>query len=285
MLNVGLITVRIQKNMEVISFPDYVILKNKNTNDYMYLFNKYINLKLKYNYLTHSIDFIIKQNISYNSLMLYQLRTFYLYISNKIKQISKCSKLSIKAMEKYKKFFNIQNNLNLKFENNILLIQNKEDTQKQIQVILPSFFDYAFFENTLKININSLYIKYQMSKAVFNTVTTKLVHQLKGVSELYRGVINIQGLGYSVAVTKLKNSKYNLFFRFGFKDKFNYIMPTNIVIENPDTAKTKLFINTFSLELLKQTQLNIQRFRYPKAYKLQGIYLNDTFPKVKKFVK
>jgi len=70
-----------------------------------------------------------------------------------------------------------------------------------------------------------------MSKALFKTITTKLVHQLKGVSELYRGVINIQGLGYSVAVTKLKNNKYNLFFRFGFKDKFNYIMPDKILIK------------------------------------------------------
>ena len=281
--------IKIKKNMEVISFPDYIILKNKNTNDYMYLYNTYnillntlYTIKVKYNSLTHSIDIANKIK---NPLMLYQFRTFYLDISNKIKQLSMCSKLSINIMEKYKKIFSIQNNLNLEFENNILLIQNKEDNKKQIKVILPSFFDYVFYENKLKININELYIKYQISKAVFNTVTTKLVHQLKGVSELYRGVINIQGLGYSVAVTKLQNSKYNLFFRFGFKDKFNYIMPTNIVIENPDTAKTKLFINTFSLELLKQTQLNIQRFRYPKAYKLQGIYLNDNFPKVKKFVK
>jgi len=188
-------------------------------------------------------------------------------------------------VKQYYKVFEIPQNINVFIEANKLTIQNKEKLSNSLTIIVYNFFDYIILNNQLHITIKEFYKNYEMSRALFNTMMTKLTHQIKGVSELYHGVINIQGLGYSVAVTKLQNNKYNLFFRFGFKDKFNYIMPTNITIENPETAKTKLLINTYSLELLKQTQLNIQRFRYPKAYKLQGIYLNNTYPPVKKFVK
>jgi ribosomal protein L6P/L9E len=138
--------------------------------------------------------------------------------------------------------------------------------------------------NKIKIYIISKYQEYKYAQIILITFTSKLRHQIKGLSEFYTGIINIKGLGYSVNVTVKKN-KYNLFFRFGFKDTYNYIMPSTINIENAETAKIHLIISTYSLELLKEVQRNIQRFRYPKAYKLQGIYLNNIFPKVKKYIK
>lgn len=211
---------------------------------------------------------------SYHNVMKLYKQT---YIKNKtIKPIK---------IKQYIKSINIPQNVNLTLLPNQIFIQNKEKLSNCLSIIVPNFFNYSVENNKLTVTIKEFFRIYEKSRALFNTMLTKLIHQIKGISELYRGVINIQGLGYSVAVTKLAENKYNLFFRFGFKDKFNYIMPNTITIENPETAKTKLLINTYSLELLKQTQLNIQRFRYPKAYKLQGIYLNDTYPTVKKFVK
>jgi ribosomal protein L6P/L9E len=157
----------------------------------------------------------------------------------------------------------------------------------KLKIKIPFFIDYEFnLDNSnAKFIIKPEYQNYQASKMMYYTFVSEFTHKVNGISSFYRGVINIQGLGYSCAVTKLKNNKYNLFFRFGFKDKYNYIMPDNILIENYETVKTKMVIYCHSLELLKQVQIQIQRLRYPKAFKLQGIYLNDTFPKVKKFVK
>lgn len=183
------------------------------------------------------------------------------------------------------KFFeiNIPQNINLKEENCELRIKN-EEKDYELKVKLFTFLKIEFLLNKIKIYILPQYKKFKYAQIILITFTSKLRHQIKGVSEFYTGIINIKGLGYSVNVS-IKKNKYHLFFRFGFKDTYNYIMPSSIKIENAETAKIHLIISTYSLELLKQVQRNIQRFRLPKAYKLQGIYLDNNFPKVKKYVK
>jgi ribosomal protein L6P/L9E len=187
------------------------------------------------------------------------------------------------------RIINIPLNLNLIYNlkrKNYFFVENKE-TQENCYILLPYFLDFQFIENNSKIkfNIKDIYKIYKASYMMLYTFTSKFLNEIKGISELYRGTINIQGLGYSVQITKLKNSYYSLFFRFGFKDKYTYIMPKNIIIENMETAKTKIILLCKNLELLKKVQLQIQLLRRPKAFKLQGIYLNDFFPKVKKFIK
>jgi len=184
-----------------------------------------------------------------------------------------------------KRIINLPININLKIENFMCIIENK-DTKVNCNIEIPFFLEYILLDNfILEFKIIESFMIFSASKMMFYTFVSKFKHLVKGISESYRGVINIQGLGYSVAVTKLPKNKYNLFFRFGFKDKYNYIMPDYIKIENFETVKTKMVIYCSSLELLKQVQINIQRLRYPKAFKLQGIYLNDTYPKIKKFIK
>lgn len=196
-------------------------------------------------------------------------------------------------LDKYKIKYKIKS---IKFESNLIitqnvdkfiLVSNKNIINMELKINIPFFifFDLNKDKNIITFYIKSDFMLYKASKMIFYTFVSQFIHKIKGISQLYRGVINIQGLGYSCAITKLKNNKYNLFFRFGFKDKFNYIMPENIIIENFETVKTKMIIYCYSLELLKQVQIQIQRLRYPKAFKLQGIYLNDIFPKLKKFIK
>lgn len=170
---------------------------------------------------------------------------------------------------------------------NIFNKNNLETDFMKLKIRIPFFlnFNLNISTNIITFFIKAEFLNYKASKMMYYTFVSQFIHKVKGISELYRGVINIQGLGYSCAVTKLKNNKYNLFFRFGFKDKYNYIMPKNIIIEKFETVKTKMVIFCYSLELLKKVQIDIQRLRYPKAFKLQGIYLNDIFPKVKKFIK
>lgn len=165
-------------------------------------------------------------------------------------------------------------------------IQNIENKENCI-IHLPNFLDFIFLEKNLKIKvfIKNSFLPYIKSKMILYTFCSKFINNMNGISSLYRGTINIQGLGYTVSITKLNKIKYNLFFRFGFKDKCNYIMPKGIIIENPETAKNKIIMYCKDIELLKKVQIQIQTLRKPKAFKLQGIYLNDIFPKVKKFVK
>jgi ribosomal protein L6P/L9E len=182
------------------------------------------------------------------------------------------------------KIINIPLNILITIIQSNCIIENRETKIKRI-IEIPCFLEYILMNNILEFKIKSYFYKFQASKMMFYTFVSKFRHILKGISEAYRGVINLQGLGYSVAITKLALNKYNLFFRFGFKDKYNYVMPNYIKIENFEVAKTKIIIYCSDIELLKNVQINIQRLRYPKAYKLQGIYLNDKFPKIKKFIK
>jgi ribosomal protein L6P/L9E len=182
------------------------------------------------------------------------------------------------------KIIDIPSNILITIIKSNCIIENK-DTKINRIIEIPCFLEYIFINNSLEFKIKIFFYKFKASKMMFYTFVSKFRHILKGISESYRGVINLQGLGYSVAITKIALNKYNLFFRFGFKDKFNYIMPNYIVIENFEIAKTKIIVYCSDLELLKNVQINIQRLRYPKAFKLQGIYLNDKFPKIKKFIK
>lgn len=190
------------------------------------------------------------------------------------------------------RYKNVQlaSNLMINQNDNSFIISNKKTFEVDGMKLIIKIPFFLYFDLNMQTNILTFFIKpefihYNASKMMYYTFVSQFIHGIKGISELYRGVINIQGLGYSCAITKLKNNKYNLFFRFGFKDKYNYIMPNNILIEKYETVKTKMVIFCHSLELLKKVQIDIQRLRYPKAFKLQGIYLNDTFPKVKKFIK
>lgn len=183
--------------------------------------------------------------------------------------------------EKY--ILNIPFNVSLIKQNGFLLIKNKEKPY-ELKVKLINFLNFDILENTLELSITENEKKFKHAQSMLITYSSKLSHQLNGVSNLYHGIINIKGVGYSVNITK-KGNFYNLFFRFGFKDIYNYLMPSDIIINNPDTAKSFISISSYSLERLKQIQREIQLLRYPKAFKLQGIYLNNTFPKVKKYVK
>jgi ribosomal protein L6P/L9E len=199
-------------------------------------------------------------------------------------------KIFVSKIKNKSRIINIPSNLNILINKvNIIknfFVENKE-TKENCLILVPFFLDFKFIDDNTKIIflIKDIYKTYKASYMMFYTFTSKFLNELKGISELYRGTINIQGLGYSVQITKKKNIYYNLFFRFGFKDKCTYIMPKNIIIENMETAKTKIILLCKNLELLKKVQLQIQLLRKPKAFKLQGIYLNDIFPKVKKFVK
>jgi ribosomal protein L6P/L9E len=162
---------------------------------------------------------------------------------------------------------------------------------ENLETKVNSLFDKPYFINFInnqtnyEFYIDNEFIEYKISKSMLYTFTSKFKNSLRGISKLYTGSINLQGLGFSVTITKLETSEYNLFFRFGFKDKCNYIMPTTVRIDNADSAKTRILLSCKSMELLKKVQIQIRNLRKPSAFKLQGIYLDDIFPKVKKFVK
>lgn len=188
-----------------------------------------------------------------------------------------------------KQFVNVPENLRISFLEKVHKFHVENTITKEFCTIsLPFFLSFVILKDkpyTYEFFIKDSFLKFYASKMMLYTFVSKFKIEIQGISENYKGTINIQGLGYSVAVTELSDGKYSLFFRFGFKDKFTYIMPSSINIENVKTAKTKLILNCNNLELLKQVQIQIQNLRRPKAFKLQGIYLNDVFPKVKKFVK
>ena len=184
---------------------------------------------------------------------------------------------------KEKNILNIPSNISLIEKNGFLEIKNKEKAY-ELKVKLLNFLSLNILTNTIEVSIIENEKKIKHAQIMLITFSSKLRHQLKGVSELYNGVINLKGVSYSVNITK-KENRYNLFFRFGFKDTYNYLMPEEIIINNLETAKSFISISTHSLERLKQVQRDIQQLRYPKAFKLQGIYLDNKFPKVKKYVK
>lgn len=200
------------------------------------------------------------------------------------------TRVLVKKSKVKKKFIIIPENINLDINSFIKLkiikiyIENK-DTKDNVFFLLPMVYDYKLNSKLMSFEINEDYTIYKASKMLMYTLISKLNNVIKGISAMYRGTVNLQGLGFSVSITKLANLTYSLFFRFGFKDKCTYVTPNGVYIENVETAKTKIIMLCTNLELLKKVQNQIRELRRPKAFKLQGIYLNDYFPKVKKFVK
>jgi len=129
---------KIPKNIFIIKKSNFFIIKNKDTQDFIYLSNTFKNFNIDYNSLTHTFDIIFLDTFNY--LNKFQIKTFYISILNNIKDLSNLSALLIKRSKKYIKTFNIPDNINLNFTNNVLKIQNKENLKNELSVILPSFF-------------------------------------------------------------------------------------------------------------------------------------------------
>lgn len=151
---------------------------------------------------------------------------------------------------------------------------------------IPECLKISKKDNLLILEVDNNYIEYLESKMLLKTIYENIKNIIKDLSEFYKGVINLKGVGYSVVVKKLEDERFELFFRFGFKTTNLVILPKNIRIENYLSISKSMFtIFGTSRAVIHKKLIEIRNLSIPTSYKLQGVYLNNKFPTVKKFIK
>ena len=101
-------------------------------------------------------------------------------------------------------------------------------------------------------------------KALFGMFRTLLANMVKGVSEGFERVLEIQGVGYRA---ELQGNQ--LVFNLGYSHPVPFELPEGISAQVE--RQTRVILNGIDRELLGLTAARIRRFRPPEPYKGKGI--------------
>jgi len=105
----------------------------------------------------------------------------------------------------------------------------------------------------------------RQARSLYGLTRTLVANMVKGVSEGYTKVLEINGVGYR-AEAQGKGIKLSL----GFSHPVEYTPPEGVNIE-VDNSKTRLTITSIDKQLLGETAAKIRSYRPPEPYRGKGI--------------
>jgi large subunit ribosomal protein L6 len=108
----------------------------------------------------------------------------------------------------------------------------------------------------------------QKVKALFGLFRTLLANMVKGVSDGFERVLEIQGVGY-----KAEAQGNQLIFSLGYSHPVPFQLPEGISAQVDKL--TKLILKGIDRDLLGLTAARIRRFRPPEPYKGKGIKFQE----------
>ncbi|MGQ9797793.1 MAG: 50S ribosomal protein L6 [Ignavibacterium sp.] len=107
------------------------------------------------------------------------------------------------------------------------------------------------------------------NRALHGLTRALIQNMIKGVSEGYKKVLDIVGVGY-----KAEMKGTNLLVTIGYSHPIYFIPPTGIKLETP--TPTQIVISGIDKQLVGQVASKIRSFRKPEPYKGKGIkYSNE----------
>jgi large subunit ribosomal protein L6 len=127
-------------------------------------------------------------------------------------------------------------NISVKMENNILEVKRPDDLKE--------------------------------NRALHGLTRALIQNMIKGVSEGYKKVLDIVGVGYKA---ELKGT--NLLVTIGYSHPIYFIPPAGIKLETP--TPTQIIISGIDKQLVGQVASKIRSFRKPEPYKGKGIKYSD----------
>ncbi|MFA6024162.1 MAG: 50S ribosomal protein L6 [Candidatus Gracilibacteria bacterium] len=99
---------------------------------------------------------------------------------------------------------------------------------------------------------------------------TLLANMVEGVTKAFMKTMEINGVGYRVAVQGSK-----LVLNLGYSHPIEYPTPAGITFKVDDEKKNILYISGIDKQLVGQVAAEIREFRKPEPYKGKGIKYSD----------
>ena len=151
-----------------------------------------------------------------------------------------------------------------KFENSILFAKGKLG---EMSLNVNSLFDIDLKENELFIIPKDDKDKLN---PIWGTTRAHVANLIKGVSEGFSKVLELNGTGYRASIS---GSKLKL--QLGYSHDINYEVPKEVKVECPKQNLIKL--SGCNKEILGAVAANIRSYRKPEPFKGKGIKYENEF--------
>lgn len=128
--------------------------------------------------------------------------------------------------------------------------------------------DEASSQNLLQLSIQDPNEKHQ--RAMWGTTRALINNAIVGVSEGYRVVLRLVGVGFRGT---LENNERTLSLKIGYSHPINLDVPAGVTCTIPQP--NRLVLQGTDLQQVKQFAAKIQQWRKPEPYNQKGIFIND----------
>lgn len=151
-----------------------------------------------------------------------------------------------------------------KFENNILFAKGKLG---EITLNINPLFNLDLKEGEVFVLPRDDKDK---TNPIWGTTRAHVANVIKGVSEGFTKVLELNGTGYRASIT---GSKLKL--QLGYSHDIDFDVPANVKVECP--KQNIINLSSSSKEALGAVAANIRSFRKPEPFKGKGIKYSDEF--------
>ena len=158
----------------------------------------------------------------------------------------------------------ISNDINCNFDNGVFYAKGKLG---EIKINVNSKFNINIDESSV-----SVIPKDDKNKKdpIWGTTRSLIANGIRGVSEGFTKVLELNGTGYRASVTGNK-----LKLQLGYSHDINYTIPVEVKVECPKQTIIKL--SSHDKRKLGATAAEIRSFRKPEPFKGKGIKYEDEF--------
>lgn len=132
-----------------------------------------------------------------------------------------------------------------------------------LSLVAPEEVDVTFADGKLAVAPKQ---ETQKARALWGTTRNNLNNMVKGVTDGYRKVLMLEGVGFRAAV-----QGQELVMQLGFSHEVKYAIPQGITIKIEKPAPPVMSVAGFDKQKVGQVAAEIRGFKKPEPYKGKGI--------------
>lgn len=161
----------------------------------------------------------------------------------------------------------IPQSITVTVQGNTISIVNKE---KKVEYTVSPFLKIILEDNKITL---SLIETNAQARTMWGTDRSVLNNMIKGMTEGFTKTLDINGVGYRVAVENIANGS-QLVLQLGYSHEIKYPLPVAIKAVCP--KPTQIILSGSCKQMVGQVASEIRAFRPPEPYKGKGIkYENE----------